>query len=79
MLENTHVPTIALGNMSLTLPPATLRKAAPQNPVIKRKSRKTAAKAGQLSVQPRKEKSQVARTNIVSESDRYAEDEKQGE
>lgn len=45
MLESTHVPTIELGNISLTLPPPTLRKAAPQNPVAKRKIRKTAAKA----------------------------------
>jgi hypothetical protein len=44
MPENTHVPTIALGNISLTLPPETLRKAAPQNPVAKRKIRKTPAK-----------------------------------
>lgn len=44
MLEDTHVPTVALGNISLTLPPATLRKAAPQNPVTKRKIRKTTAK-----------------------------------
>ena len=79
MQENTHVPTIALENISLTLPPATLRKAAPQNPVTKRKIRKTSAKAkcpGQLIVQPREEKSHVARTNVVSESDREAKDEK---
>ena len=79
MLENTHVPTIALGNISLTLPPATLRKAAPQNPVTKRKTRKTSAEAkclGQLGVQQRNEKSRIARTNVGSESDREAEDEK---
>jgi len=81
MLESTHVPTIALGNISLTLPPATLRKAAPKNPVTKRKIRKTAAKRqkclGQSKCNNRgKEKSRVARTNVVSESDREAEDEK---
>ena len=31
------------GNMSLTLPPATLKNADPQNPVIRRKTKKTAA------------------------------------
>jgi hypothetical protein len=79
ILENTHVPTLALGNISLTLPPATLRKAAPQNPVAKRKIRKTSVKAkwlGQLSVRSRKEKFRVARTNVGSESDREAEYEK---
>jgi hypothetical protein len=29
-------------NISLTLPPATLKKADPQNPVIRRKTKKTA-------------------------------------
>ena len=79
------MPTVALGNISLTLPPETLRKAAPQNPVTKRKVRKTTANAKCLvksSVQPKKkkkEKSRVARTNSVSKSDRDAEDEEQRE
>jgi len=33
---------VEFGNISLTLPPATLKKADPQNPVIRRKTKKTA-------------------------------------
>jgi len=34
---------VEFGNISLTLPPATLRKADPHSPVIRRKIKKTAA------------------------------------
>lgn len=40
--ENTYFATDSLENKSLTLPPATLRKADPQKPVIKRKMKYTA-------------------------------------
>jgi hypothetical protein len=33
---------LEFGNISLTLPPATLKNADPQNPVIRRKTKKTA-------------------------------------
>lgn len=39
---NSHFATVALENKSLTLPPATLRNAEPQNPVTNRNTRKTA-------------------------------------
>jgi hypothetical protein len=39
---------VEFGNISLTLPPATLKKADPQNPVISRKIKKTAAVLSQV-------------------------------
>ncbi len=42
MASTTHVATCELENISLTLPPATLRNAAPQYPQINRKARYTA-------------------------------------
>ena len=37
--QTTYVATLWLSNKSLTLPPATLRNAAPHSPVINRKTR----------------------------------------
>jgi hypothetical protein len=37
-----YLAMLEFGNISLTLPPATLKKAEPQNPVIRRKTKKTA-------------------------------------
>ena len=47
----THVATFALSNKSLTLPPATLRKADPHSPVRNRKTRYVSA-GSQFAVEP---------------------------
>lgn len=43
-----HFATLSLGNRSLTLPPATLRKVDPKKPVRNRKIKKTAEKGALL-------------------------------
>lgn len=47
---NTHFATVASENRSLTLPPATLRKAAPQKPITNRNIKYTSIKRMAVSV-----------------------------
>ena len=80
MLENTHVPTVLLGNISLTLPPETVRKAAPQNPVAKRKVKKIPAKTNTWSIRYTRGRGKSrGATNVGRKSDRKAEYKKQCE